>query len=50
MHESAVYQRLPPIQGEYVPVRMGSVKVYGLLYYAGAVRILFSEIDTLYDF
>ena len=34
-------RRLLPIQGEYVPVHLGDIKVDGLLYYAGAVRIVY---------
>jgi hypothetical protein len=40
MHESAIYHRLLPIQGKYVPVHLGDIKVDSLLYYAGAVRIV----------
>ena len=40
MHESAIYHRLLPIQGKYVPVHLGDIKVDNLLYYAGAVRIV----------
>ena len=40
MHESAIYRRLLPIQGKYVPVHLGHIKVDTLLYYAGAVRIV----------
>jgi hypothetical protein len=40
MHESAIYHRLLPIQGKYVPVHLGNIKVDSLLYYAGAVRIV----------
>lgn len=40
MHESAIYQRLLPIQGKYVPVHLGEIEVDNLLYYAGAVRIV----------
>ena len=39
MHESAIYHRLLPIQGMYVPVHMGDIIVDNLLYYAGAVSI-----------
>jgi hypothetical protein len=40
MHESAIYGRLLPIQGKYVAVHLGDIKVENLLYYAGAVRIV----------
>jgi hypothetical protein len=40
MHESAIYHRLLPIQGKYVPVHLGNLKVDSQLYYAGAVRIV----------
>jgi hypothetical protein len=40
MHESAIYHRLLPIQGKYIPVHLGDIKVDSLLYYAGAVRIV----------
>jgi hypothetical protein len=40
IYESAIYHRLLPIQGKYVPVHLGEVKVNSLLYYAGAVRII----------
>ncbi|KAH8587607.1 hypothetical protein B0O99DRAFT_556325 [Bisporella sp. PMI_857] len=40
MHESAIYRRLLPIQGKYVPVHLGDIEVDSLLYYAGAVRIV----------
>jgi hypothetical protein len=40
IHESTIYHRLLPIQGKYVPVHLGDIKVDSLLYYAGAVRIV----------
>jgi hypothetical protein len=40
IHESAVYQRLQPIQGKHIPVYLGNTTVPGTLYYAGAVRIV----------
>jgi hypothetical protein len=40
IHESAIYRRLLPIQGRYVPVHLGDIEVDSLLYYAGAVRIV----------
>jgi hypothetical protein len=40
MHESAIYHRLLPIQGKYVPVHLGNLKVDSPFYYAGAVRIV----------
>jgi hypothetical protein len=40
IHESAIYHRLLPIQGKYVPVHLGEIEVDSLLYYAGAVRIV----------
>jgi hypothetical protein len=40
MHELAIYHRLLPIQGKYVPVHLGDIRVDSLLYYAGAVRIV----------
>ena len=41
MRESAIYRRLLPIQGRYVPVHLGDIKVDNTLYYAGAVRIVY---------
>ncbi|KFY17490.1 hypothetical protein V492_00644 [Pseudogymnoascus sp. VKM F-4246] len=41
MHESTIYRRLLPVQGKYVPVHLGDAKVYSILYYAGAVRIVY---------
>jgi serine/threonine protein kinase len=40
-HESAIYQRLLPIQGKYVPVHLGEIDVDTSLYYAGAIRIVY---------
>jgi hypothetical protein len=40
IHESKIYSRLLPIQGKYVPVHLGSIRVDSLLYYAGAIRIV----------
>jgi hypothetical protein len=40
IHESAIYHRLLPVQGKYVPVHLGDIEVDILLYYAGAVRIV----------
>lgn len=39
--ESEVYRRLLPLQEKYVPVHLGDTKVDGILYYAGAVRIVY---------
>ncbi|KFZ23916.1 hypothetical protein V502_01605, partial [Pseudogymnoascus sp. VKM F-4520 (FW-2644)] len=41
MHESTVYRRLLPVQGKCVPVHLGETKVDSILYYAGAVRIVY---------
>ena len=41
MHESTIYRRLLPIQGKCVPVHIGDTKVDSILYYAGAVRIVY---------
>ena len=40
IHESEIYRRLLPIQGKYIPVHLGDIKVNEMLYYAGAVRIV----------
>ena len=40
IHESAIYYQLLPIQGKYVPVHLGDIKVDSPFYYAGAVRIV----------
>jgi hypothetical protein len=41
MHESAIYRRLLPVQGKCVPMHLGDTKVDSILYYAGAVRIVY---------
>ncbi|TAQ85977.1 hypothetical protein B7494_g5705 [Chlorociboria aeruginascens] len=41
IHESAIYRRLLPIQGKYIPVHLGECTVDTILYYAGAVRIVY---------
>ncbi|KFX95971.1 hypothetical protein V490_03607 [Pseudogymnoascus sp. VKM F-3557] len=41
MHESTIYRRLLPVQGKCVPVHLGDTKVDSILYYAGAVRIVY---------
>lgn len=41
MHESTIYRRLLPVQGKCVPVHLGDTKVDSIIYYAGAVRIVY---------
>ncbi|KFZ01138.1 hypothetical protein V500_00875 [Pseudogymnoascus sp. VKM F-4518 (FW-2643)] len=41
MHESTIYHRLLPLQGKCVSVHLGDTKVDSILYYAGAVRIVY---------
>jgi len=41
MHESTIYHRLLPVQGKWVPVHLGDTEVDSILYYAGAVRIVY---------
>ncbi len=41
MHESAIYCRLLPVQGKYVPAYLGELEVGCQLYYTGAVRIVY---------
>jgi hypothetical protein len=41
IHESSIYSRLLPYQGKGVPVHLGNIEVDSLLYYAGAVRIIY---------
>ncbi|OBT57881.1 hypothetical protein VE04_02107 [Pseudogymnoascus sp. 24MN13] len=41
MHESTIYRRLLPLQGKCVAVHLGDTKVDSILYYAGAVRIVY---------
>jgi hypothetical protein len=40
-HESTIYRHLLPVQGKCVPVYLGDMEVDSLLYYAGAVRIVY---------
>ncbi|KFZ13460.1 hypothetical protein V502_06597 [Pseudogymnoascus sp. VKM F-4520 (FW-2644)] len=41
MYESTIYHRLLPVQGKWVPVHLGDTEVDSILYYAGAVRIVY---------
>jgi hypothetical protein len=41
IHESKTYRRLLPLQGKCVSVHLGDTKVDSILYYAGAVRIVY---------
>lgn len=40
MHKSAIYYCLLFIQGKYIPVYLGDIKVNSLLYYTGAICII----------
>ncbi|KAL5344667.1 hypothetical protein ACLOAV_010359 [Pseudogymnoascus australis] len=50
MHESTIYRRLLPVQGKCVPVHLGDTKVDSILYYAGAVRIVYMMFLSLGGF
>ena len=41
IYKSVIYYYLLPIQGKYIPVHLGDIKVDSLLYYIGAVRIVY---------
>ena len=41
IYKSAIYYCLLPIQGKYIPIHLGDIKVNSLLYYIEVVYIIY---------
>jgi hypothetical protein len=45
IYKSAIYHYLLPIQAKYIPLQLGDFKVDSLLYYIGAVHIVYNILE-----